>query len=430
MRTLQDRFQRFGGGSLRHLLGVHQNPISEQMVQLKSVQREILEAIVRGQFEHLPYCVEKNGSRVNLDLVYRIEACSPSEAVLDTTMQGSRGYKVVLASNFVIHFLVVEHILRQRMEASVLLETVSSCSQLGTFAGRICEAVFHRCISSTFTAEGGNQHEFDIYRLENDARTGGARCKTFQVGQIEIFTSTSFGSLELNKLYIPLIPNFKTIDSFSIVPRSFIEAFFPDHPALKDTSVRFFILFFQATISPEHVVDGPWLLELARKISSAFTPEACNAQAASASSLPDDGSSNVLPYALVFLTLEGGVRRWQVVTQSSKPKLATVKEIRDELESRGVSVSKSWNKPQLVQKLEGLYSAPGFDGPRLLLSLPAVKPGEETSVRQACPNQSIYGPQYAVVLCSTLESKLNGNTKLEEREMCDLEMDENKDEGV
>ena len=89
-----------------------------------------------------------------------------------------------------------------------------------------------------------------------------------------------------------------------------------------------------------------------------------------------------------------------------------------------------------MRTLEQLYSAPGFEGPRLLLSLPAVKPDEKTSVRQACPDQSIFGPQYAAVLCSstanllrTLESKLNGNTKLEEREMCDVEMDENEDDG-
>jgi ABC-type oligopeptide transport system ATPase subunit len=432
VRTVLDRFQRFGGGSLRHLLEVKQDPLYEQMVQLKSVQPEILRSIVLGRFEHLPYCVEKNGSRVNLDLVYRIEECSPSEAVIDTTRRDSREYKVVLASKFVIHALVVEHILQQRMEASVLLETVSSCSQLGTFAGRICEAVFHRCISSTLAAEGGNQHEFDIYRLEDDARTGGTRCKTFQVGQIEVFTSTSFHRLEIDKLYIPMIPNFKTIDSFSIVRRSFIESYFADHPGLENPSVRFFILFFQATISPEHVVDGPWLLELAKKISASFVPDR-NAQGIASSFT--DGASVVLPSALVFLTLEGGVRRRQVVTQSSKPRSATVKEIRDELERRSVACSKSWSKPQLVQKLEQLYTAPGYEGPRLLLSLPAVEPDEKTPVRQACPDQSIFGPQYAVVLRSstvnllrTLESKLNGNTKLEEREMCDLEMDENEDE--
>ena len=126
------------------------------------------------------------------------------------------------------------------------------------------------------------------------------------------FTSREF-FLDVNSLptvkpgiyYIPKKKNQPTIDSFIIVHRDFVKKNFPNEAAR--SNAEYFILFFQVTISRDHVVDGDEL----NKVKNAAKDKIQIVKGET-----QQLGVPVLPMIFLFVTEPGGIKTWHYVEEN------------------------------------------------------------------------------------------------------------------
>ena len=125
------------------------------------------------------------------------------------------------------------------------------------------------------------------------------------------FTSREF-FLDVNSLptvkpgiyYIPKKKNQPTIDSFIIVHRDFVTKNFPNEASR--SKAEYFILFFQVTISRDHVVDGDELNKVKNAAKDKIQIVKGETQQLG---VPE------LPMIFLFVTEPGGIKTWQGLTK-------------------------------------------------------------------------------------------------------------------
>lgn len=118
----------------------------------------------------------------------------------------------------------------------------------------------------------------------------------FKFGKTVRYADLSSG-VEVGVYYQPKRSNELTIDSFAVMNREFITKWLPDHPALSNKKIMFFLIFFQITVAKEkHVVNGT-VLRRFQKLAK------------------DHLKLAELPMALIFVTYVDGLSKLQAVTR-------------------------------------------------------------------------------------------------------------------
>ena len=203
------------------------------------------------------------------------------------------GFKSVFSTEVIACKLAEEFLDDSNFSVQNFVNQAKSISEMGAWQGYLLEALAHRVFVK-------GEHTFKLFLLGE----GRIKPKPVHDKEIEIkFEHKEYFSdvstivpLKSDVYYIPKKKNEYTIDSFAIVPRSFIETKFPKCPQLKKhPHALLFILAIQVIVSKEYVVDGTYLSHLRSVVREKM-------------------NENQVPFVFVFVTEPGGIENWQSVT--------------------------------------------------------------------------------------------------------------------
>ena len=204
---------------------------------------------------------------------------------------------VVLTSKHVANELAVRYVEMENFKVQSFVTVTRNLSALAHFRGYPLEASVHQAFKTGTANMTINRMEYsNTVSTLSDAAPPTPR-PSFHFRKTVRYTEMPV--LEAGVNYQPTRSNGPTIDSFTIVDRTFATHYLPDHPDLDNLSVKqHFIVFFQITVAQEHhVANGTILRKHQAAAQKKSLKEPC------------------IPMALVFVTNKDGLRKIQRVTR-------------------------------------------------------------------------------------------------------------------
>ena len=209
-------------------------------------------------------------------------------------------WETKFATEYVSQSLTERFLQDNHFQAQNIIAQVSYIPQCASWRGHMIECFAHHSLTN-------KRNEFipasNWCELKQNAKTPNIvlnTCRGIPFTTSEFFTNLKFISFKPHVYYRPRSKNFKTADSFVIVDRATFEKWFPGVlPVLSPNQAmeveEFYLVVFQVTVSPQHIVDGPQLNLIYHTIVNS-------------------GIRLSRIRFLVFLTSENGITTYQAVT--------------------------------------------------------------------------------------------------------------------
>jgi hypothetical protein len=266
--------------------------------QIQNLPLDVLVEVIRCQsYVQVPAQVQKEkNSASSTDLIFRIEP-KPDTDGTDCV--------VMVTSSYVHQKLAQRYVESTELEISALVAAVRGVPELSELRGKILEAAVHRAFTEGTSVMSDKMSIFKLGTTTSTRIVEDVATMKFVPQAVDFLKVTELTHFVAGAYYKPIRKNEKTIDSFAVVDEDFVKTYFPGDPALKEFGKREqkakkrFIIFFQITVSPKHVVDGTALKSARDAVCEKL------------------GLSK-LPMIFVFVTTAGGISERQTVTRTGR----------------------------------------------------------------------------------------------------------------
>ena len=255
----------------------------ELNIQLGGLTMEKLQNILRSSaYENLP----------NSKDTYLLIHVGPKDG-------GFSRWETRFATEYVSRCLMERFLRDNQFQAQNLIAQVSGIAQCAAWRGYMIESLVHHSLTNTKNKLIPATTWCILYQ---DTESSGCfkSFKGMPFASFKIFSSLEEISYKPDTYYQPRSKIFKTVDSFVSMTRKTLETWFPELQLNRKQGEEeeLYLVFFQSTVSSNHIVDGRQL-NLIRKAIRERGVKLSNSQ------------------YLVFLTVENGIKKYQPVTYQS-----------------------------------------------------------------------------------------------------------------